>query len=71
MDNVDQQANIYLHWVAIAIYDYYINKSKVNNNLVNTVAARIQKFLSTDFIKNDQILMDCESTYTALLCQEF
>jgi len=36
---------------SIAIYDYYINESKVNNNIANTVVAKIQKLLSSDFIK--------------------
>lgn len=73
VNNVDQQqSKIYSHWIAIAIYDSYGKKpNNVSDDTVNTVTDNIKKLLSSNFIKDDKILVEYESSFTAFLCQEF
>ena len=66
-----QQSKIYFHWLAIDIYDSYRKPNNINDDTVNAFTDNIKKLVSSNFIEEDKILVECESSFTAFLCQEF
>ena len=64
------ESEIYFHWLTITIHDAK-QTNNISDDRVKTVADNIQKVLSSDLIKEDKILIDHQSSFTAFLCQEF